>query len=1061
MNWLRTLSLRRKITYVIMINTIAALCVASVAFAWYGISGFKKQQVQDLNALANVMGTNSVAAVTFKDSRAASDVLQALVGKPHILSACIYDFEGRPFAQYHRDPDERIESPPPVENDSTRVTGDRVLVFQTIMLDGEKLGSVFLEEDSVEYRELLNEYLFFFGIIVMAVSLGAYFIAQALQRPISNPILELAWTAKMVTTSRDFSIRALKKSEDEVGVLIDGFNEMLSQIQLRDRELSGARDDLELRVIERTHELEQEIVDRQSAQESLHESEERIRLLLDSTAEAIFGINRAGDCTFCNPATLRLLGFHQSQELLGKHMHTVMHHSHTDGTAYDEADCSISSSLQKGEGIHSQDEVFWHADGSFFPAEYWAYPIRNHGVIVGAVVTFLDITDRKRAETALREAKESAEAGSRAKSEFLANMSHEIRTPMNGIIGMTDLALDTELTAEQREYLGLVKSSADGLLRLINDILDFSKIEAGKLELEETEFDIRDAFSNILKTLAVRADEKRLELSMQVSSEVPNCVVGDPTRLRQLIVNLVGNAIKFTEQGNIVVQVDLQNKSSDSYLLHVCVLDTGIGIAPEKQKLIFESFAQADGSTTRRFGGTGLGLTISRRIVELMGGRMWVESKVGGGSAFHFTSMFRQSTLPGMEFHPPERQALEGLEVLVVDDNTINRNILGEMLANWRMKPTLAEDGMAALREVNIAQKAGRSFSVVLLDAQMPGLDGFATAQRIQENPALVGSVILMLTSKSHLGSAVRCQELGVPVFLSKPVGQSELLDAILHVLGMPELEAHGPALPAFKPGVPQQRVLSILLVEDNLVNQKLATHLLEKVGHHVVLATNGREALDVLDRRSPPDFDLVLMDIQMPEMDGMEATAVIRQNEKSSGRHLPIIAMTANAMTGDRERYLNGGMDGYISKPVSPGTMFAEIARCVDGAERKTTMNNEPQDSNELLNRSLLLDRLEGDQELLLELLHVFQEETPRLLAAMKEAIQMRDMNGLSRSAHSMKGAAGTISAIRTATDASQLEQDAKNGDVESCISGLARLERDVEQLLPLLADICQGVAT
>jgi len=1061
MNWPHIVSLRSKITFVIMINTIAALCVASVAFAGYGIYRFKKQQVQDLNALANVMGTNSVAAVTFRDSHAATDVLQALAGKPHILSACIYDAEGRPFAQYHREPHDQHKSPPPVETDSVRATSDRMLVFQTIILDGEKIGIVFLEEDSVEYRELLNEYLFFFGMIVLAVSLGAYFIAQALQRPISNPILELAWTAKMVTASRDYSIRAFKKSEDEVGVLIDGFNEMLSQIQLRDRELSGARDDLELRVNERTHELEQEIVDRQSVQESLHESEERIRLLLDSTAEAIFGINRGGDCTFCNPATLRLLGYGQTQELLGKHMHTAMHHSHQDGSSYQEEDCSISSSLRKGEGIHSQDEVFWRADGTCFPVEYWAYPILNQGVIAGAVVTFLDITERKRTETALLEAKEAAEAGSRAKSEFLANMSHEIRTPMNGIIGMTDLTLDTDLTAAQREYLDLVKSSADGLLRLINDILDFSKIEAGKLELEETEFEIRDLFSDILKSLAVRADEKHLELSIQVSGDVPNHVLGDPTRLRQLIVNLVGNAIKFTEQGNIIVQVNLENKLSHGYLLHVRVLDTGIGIPLEKQKLIFESFAQADGSTTRRFGGTGLGLTISRRIVELMGGRIWVESQAGGGSVFHFTSMLREAASSISAFDLPRDRAVEGLEVLVVDDNAINRNILGEMLANWRMKPTLAENGLAALREVDIAQKAGRTFSVVLLDAQMPGLDGFATAKKLQENSALRDSVILMLTSKSRLASAARCQEMGIQVFLSKPVGQSELLDAILQILGVPDLETQDVGLATSKLGMPAERSLTILLAEDNLVNQKLAIRLLEKAGHKVLLAANGREALRILDEANPLHLDLVLMDIQMPEMDGMETTAIIREGEKISGRHLPIVAMTANAMAGDRERYLKGGMDGYISKPVSPLSLFAEIERCVDGKPRRIIRMKDSRDSTQVLDRSSLLDRLEGDQALLVELLHVFQEEAPRLLATMQHAMQTRDMNTLSLSAHSMKGAAGNISAIPTATHASQLEQEAKNGNVTSCKASLAKLESDLEQLIPVLVDVCQGVST
>jgi PAS domain S-box-containing protein len=1062
MEWSRKLSLRHKLTMVIMINTVVALCVTGLGFAEYGVYRFKELRLEDLNALANILGTNSTAPLAFKDPNSAQDILRALAVKSHILLAVIYDRDGRSFAVFHRGESTTEYIAPPVESESSRFTSNRVLIFQSINFQGERVGTVFLEGDTVEYKELLVGYLLFFALIIAAVSIGAFAMAGRLQRPISNPILELAWTTKMVTSSRDYSIRAGKHSEDEVGVLIDGFNEMLGQIQNRDTELRHAREDLERPVNERTTELEQEVGDRQRAQEALHDSEERIRLLLDSTAEAIFGIDRHGNFTFCNPATLRLLGHENGDTILGKHAHMVMHHSHADGTPYPLEECTIANSLRIGEGIHSDEEVFWRADGAAFAVEYWAYPIRKQGEIVGAVITFLDITRRKRAQADLLEAKEAAEAGSRAKSEFLANMSHEIRTPMNGIIGMTDLALDTILTAEQRDYLALVKSSADSLLHLINDILDFSKIEAGKLELEKTEFAIRDLVEETLKTLALRTDNKPLEMIGRVSPRVPTALIGDSTRLRQLIVNLVGNAIKFTDVGNIIVNTELEEIQGEEVRLHISVTDTGMGIPIEKQQIIFESFAQADGSTTRRFGGTGLGLTISRQLVELMGGRLWVESESGKGSAFHFTCNFLQGSLIPSNQERTAGETLPGLNVLIVDNNSISREILVEMLTNWHMNPTRAYSGASALEIMQAAKVSGHGFPVVLLDASMPNIDGFQVMRRIQSNPGLVGGVIMMLSANRHMIDAARCRELGVRRCLTKPIGQSELLDAILLALDPAVvkesfIEASVPPRQEKPRGMP----LNILLSEDNPVNQMLSIRLLEKAGHRVTLANTGRKAVAAWENARSPGFDIVLMDVQMPEMDGMEATAIIRDLEKKSGKHIPIVAMTAHSMRGDKEKCLAGGMDGYISKPIDPETLFAEIDRCcVTSTEWGDAMPKNSKDSREPIDRVSLLERVEGDQELLTEIIHLFQENAPRLLTAMRDALQSGDMATLERTAHSLKGAMSNLSANAAAATAQQLESDAKNNNVESATENIAEVERAVKQLLQVLMEVCQEVA-
>jgi len=808
------------------------------------------------------------------------------------------------------------------------------------------------------------------------------------------------------------------------------------------------------------------MIDRRFSRQTLEleSSEERYRLIVETAFDAFLGIDSIGNITEWNAQAEATFGWTRV-EAIGKPSHTFIvsdsSQGHTPGSRV-ERNQTLQEILATGAATIQKriEAVGLTRSGNRFPVEMTISTL-NHGDKRLFAAFVHDVTERKAIEQEREKAKETAETANRAKSEFLANMSHEIRTPLNGVIGMTDLVLESNLSREQREYLETVKLSADSLLHVINEILDFSKIEAGKLELEAVDFDLHDCLESTLKTLALKADEKSLELLCEVAPDVPSTVSGDSARLRQILINLIGNAIKFTRYGEVALKASLIKKDGNSTVLHFIVSDTGIGISPDKQKLIFDSFAQADTSTTREFGGSGLGLTICRRLVEMMGGQIWVESQIGQGSQFHFTIMVEAvETRINNATIVAQPEILHGVKVLVVDDNRTNRRILDGLLRHWKMRPTTVEDGEQALDKAVAARDDGEPFELILTDMHMPRMDGFDLIEHIREMPGLVASTIMMLTSGGQRGDAQRCEELGVAAHLLKPVRQSELREALIRVVRAKYPQQNDMQSASSLSAVTRtpSRSLRILLAEDNSVNQLLATRLLEKRGHKVKVTSNGREALEALEAN---DYDLVLMDVQMPEMDGIEATVALRVKEKLTGLHQPVIALTALVIKGDRERCIAAGMDGYISKPIRQH----ELDDVLDGYMANLTdvqsSTAEIAPSVEtLLNEQELMDRIGNDLEFLSELTEVYRKEYPIQIAAARKALANQDAHGLVRAGHALRGALSNLAATGSAAAAGRIEEMGIEANFVTAGPALDALEIDLSSVLASLQSLCAEAA-
>jgi len=1167
--WWRNISLHWRLMLLTVVSSSVGMLVPMALLLAYNDHRIREHKVEELQSAADLIGTNSAAALVFEDEAEGSRVLQALRTRRHISRGVLYRADGSVLAHYQRSGSQgQFPNLKGLQKEVLRWTPTDLEFARPLELGDRQIGALYLESTLEDLREERRDStLLAIPAFVLALMV-VYLLVFLMQGSLTGPIQRLASVARKVADRKNYSLRAPDLGGAETGQLGEDFNHMLVVIEEGNRQLQKARDLLEERVAERTAELESEVSERQRTAAMLKESEELFRALSEASPLGIISESQDGKIRMSNPAFRKMFGY-EEEDLKGKSIDEVLN---TDET-YEEAASTtkqvlagkvvrkvarrkrkngefldveafgapllregktvgqlgiyldISRRVRAEKSIRESEELFrllsaaapigivrcdregrivyanqrwgemtgrapesalgfgwleavhpeerenvaraWKSavqmgvevqdemrlltpDGNMVWIQWQSRVLRGpDGAAIGFVGVLENVTKRRAAEQRLLEAKQAAEAASEAKSQFLANMSHEIRTPMNGILGMTELTLQTLLNTEQREYLGMVQSCAVSLLEIIDDILDFSKIEQGKVELENLSFSILDCAEDAIQPVAIRAQQKGLELEWSIRGELPEWVEGDPTRLRQVLINLLGNAIKFTEEGEVTLGIEHLGGDEESVEVKISVTDTGIGIPPENCQKIFEAFQQADNSVTREYGGTGLGLSISARLIAMMGGKLQVLSEVGKGSSFFFTLRSKRAKEAEAKCRKEQEfRKLPASRILVTDDREPGRRLVSWLTSRWGLECVTAASAEEAAGLYAKSVEAGRPYAVALIDLNLAGKDGHELAKEIRRCAPAQATEILMMSSAPTFVEDPRTNDYRIFQRVTKPIRRRVLQRSLRAALqGDPRGVTPEIATPEESPG-PGRR---ILLVEDNEVNQRLARKFLENMGHEVHVVANGAEACGKLQQQ---EFDLVLMDLQMPVMGGLDAARRIREGEQGTKRHVPIVAMTAHAAAQDQKRCEEAGMDGYLSKPVRQELLRNEIKRVTGNGQQKL-VPPAPEASAEKPRHSDwdlkdLMERLDGDQDFLRELLVIFQQDVRVNLQKSRAAIENRDLEGLSRAAHTIKGMLKNLSMGAAAESAAALEKAARENSMEQSEHLLQRLSSEMEEILP-----------